>query len=213
MTVRRIACALALPLLPLVLLIGTLIAPSDSTDNGPQLAAAAAHGSRWVAAAACELLGAVLLALAVTAIVGAVRDRGVGLANAGGMLGVLGSLGLCFISLHHWFIYALASTDSVTALHVLHRLDNSAGPIAFPMMFAGPISLVVCAAAAVRAGILPRWTIAGAVVFFVADMLPIPAAEEIQMIVGMATFGFAATRLLRPRVARAPRARAALAVE
>jgi hypothetical protein len=211
MTVRRTVCALALPLLPIALLIGTLISPTDSTKNGPQLAAAGAHGARFATAAGFELLGAALLALGTAAIAGAVRGRGVGLANAGGVLGVLGTLGLAAISLHHWFVYALATTDTTTALHALHRLDQSAGPVVFPLFFAGPIALVLLAAAAVRAGIVPRWTIAGALVFFVSDMLPIPAAEEIQMLVGLVTFGYVAARLLQPEGEGAPRTSAALA--
>lgn len=211
MTVRRTACAIALPLLPLMLLAGTLVSPTDSTKNGPQLAAAAAQGGRFVAAALFELVGAILLVLAVAALVAAVRDRGVALANAGGILGVLGTLGLACISLHHLFVYALATTDAPTALHVLHRLDRSAGPVVFPMMFAGPLALVLLVGAAVRAGLVPRWTIAGAVVFLVSDMLPIPAAEEIQMLVGLATFGAIALRLLGPRREAVPRASAAVA--
>lgn len=200
MNVRRTVTALALPALPLALLLGTLIAPTDSTKNGPQLTAAAAHPARWQTAAGFEVLGAILLALGATAVVGAIRrGRGVGLANAGGLLAILGSLGLMGIALHHFFVYGLAATDRTVALHALDRLDNgAAGPIVFPLMFAGPIALVVLSAAAVRAGLVPRWTIAGAVVFFVSDMLPIPGAEILQMAVGLATFGTIGLRLLRP---------------
>jgi hypothetical protein len=198
MNIRRTVTALALPALPVALLIGTLISPTDSTKNGPQLAAAAAHGARWQAAAAFEVLGGVFLALATAGVVGAVRRRGVGLANAGGVLGVLGSLGLMAIAMHHFLVYGLADADRAVALHSLHRLDNGfAGPIAFPLMLAGPLALILLAGAAVRAGLAPRWTIAGAVVFFVSDLLPIPGAEIVQMLVGLATFATMAARLLR----------------
>jgi hypothetical protein len=198
MNLRRTATTLALPALPIALLTGTLVSPTDSTKNGAQLAAAAAHGARWQVAAGFEVLGALLLALGTAAVVGAVRRRGVGLANVGGLLGILGSLGLMAIALHHFFIYGLATADRTVALHALDRLDNgAAGPIVFPLMFAGPIALILLAGAAVRAEFAPRWTIAGAVVFFVSDMLPIPGAELIQMAVGVATFGAIALRLLR----------------
>jgi|SRR5579884_401501 len=200
MNVRRAITTLALPALPIALLVGTLVSPTDSTKNGPQLAAAAAHPARWQTAAAFEVLGAILLALGTTALAGAVQRRGARLANVGGLLGILGSLGLMGIALHHFFIYGLAATDRAAALHALDRLDNgAAGPIVFPLMFAGPLALVVLAGAAVRAGLARRWTIAGAVVFFVSDMLPIPAAEEIQMAVGVVTFGAIAMRLLAAR--------------
>jgi hypothetical protein len=207
MNVRRTITALALPALPIALLVGTLISPTDSTKNGPQLAAAAAHGARWQAAAAFEVLGAVFLALAAVGVAGAIRRRGVGLANAGGLLGILGSLGLMAIAVHHFFVYGLSDANRTTALHALHRLDNGvAGPIVFPLMFGGPIAVILLAGAAVRAGLVPRWTIAGAFVFFVSDMLPIPGAEIVQMVVGLATLGTIAVRLLRlrPEQAEAP---------
>ena len=63
-------------------------------------------------------------------------------------------------------------------------------------MFAGPIALIVLVSGAARAGYVSRWAIAGTVLFFIADMLPIPAAEEIQCLVGIATLAFVAMRLL-----------------
>ena len=51
MRIRRIACALALPALPLALLASTLVSPTDSTRNAAQLRAATAHGQAWAAAA------------------------------------------------------------------------------------------------------------------------------------------------------------------
>jgi hypothetical protein len=64
------------------------------------------------------------------------------------------------------------------------------------------VAWVVLAAAAARAGIVPLLVPAGALVFFVVDMLPIPGAEELQGLVGIATFGALAWRLDR---AGAPR--------
>jgi hypothetical protein len=37
------------------------------------------------------------------------------------------------------------------------------------------------------------------VLFFVSDMLPIPAEEIVQMLIGIATFGYVALRLREPR--------------
>src|SRR5581483_27922 len=90
-TLRRRVCALALPAFPLALLAGTLVSPTDSTSNGPQLLAAAAHGGRWNAAAACELLAAVVFPFAIAGVVHAVRSRGARLANVAAVLGALGT--------------------------------------------------------------------------------------------------------------------------
>jgi hypothetical protein len=59
-------------------------------------------------------------------------------------------------------------------------------------MFAGPFALIFLAAAAARAGLVSRWAVAGAVVFFLSDMLPIPAAEELQGVIGIVTFAVVA---------------------
>jgi len=194
---RRRACAVALPGIPLALLVGTLISPTDSTNNAPQLRAAAAHGARWDIAAFFELLAAALLPLAAAGVVSLVRQRGARLATAGAALAGLGSIGLAAIGLRHLFIYGLATAPQATALHVLDRVDHAAGPVILPCMFAGPIALIVLVSAAARAGYVPRWTIAAAILFFISDSLPIPAAEEIQGLIGIATFTAVALRLLR----------------
>lgn len=205
---RRTACALALPAFPAALLAGTLVSPTDSNDNAKQLAAAATHGGTWQAAALLELLAAALLAAAVAGVVTAVRERGRGLATAGGVLGVLGTLGMTLIGARHLFVYGLAGGDHAAGLQALDRMDNGAGAIALPLMFAAPLALILLTAAAARAGLVPRWLIVAAIAFFVSDMLPIPAAEEIQALLGVATLGTIGLRLLgRPGGDAGPAAR------
>jgi hypothetical protein len=196
-SLRRNVCAVALPAFPLALLVSTLISPTDSEANVEQLRAAAGHGSAWQAAALLELLAAALMAFAVAGVVSLVRHRGKGLASAAGVFGVLGTLGVAAIGFRHLFIYGLAGADSATALHVLDRIDNSAGAAALPLMFAGPIALILISAATARAGFAPRWVTLGAILFFITDMLPIPAAEELQGVIGLATFGTVAVGMLR----------------
>jgi hypothetical protein len=194
---RRRACALALPGIPLALLAAALVSPTDSTDNADQLRAAAAHAGRWQGAALLELLTAALFPLGVAGIVHLVRRRGAALAHAGALLGGLGTLGMTSIALRHLFVYGLTAADPQAALRVLDRLDNHAGAVAMPLMIAGPLTWIVLAGAAARAGLVSRWVVLGAVAFAVSDSLPIPAAEEIQSLIGLATFGAIALRLLR----------------
>jgi hypothetical protein len=196
MTSRRTVCALALPAFPLALLVGSLIAPTDSTDNAAQLVAAAQHAGRWDASAFFELLAAALLPLAVTGVVQAVRERGAGLAGAGGLLGVLGTIGMAAIGFRHVFVYGLAGAERAQALHALDRVDHVFGPPILLTMFCAPFALIVLSFAAARAGLVARWVPALAILFFVSDMLPIPAAEEIQGALGLATFGWIARALL-----------------
>ncbi len=194
---HRLACTFALPAFPLALLAGTLVAPTDSTANADQLRAAAAHGGAWQASALLELLAAALLPFAVAGAVRAIRGRGATLARVSGVFGVLGTLGMTMIAARHLFIYGLAGSDMTTALHALDRMDNGAGTIALPLMFGGPLALITLTAAAVRAGAAARWTVPGALLFVIGDMLPIPGAEILQGALGAAVFGTVAARLLR----------------
>jgi len=193
---RHKACALALPAFPLVLLIGSLVSPTDSSENADQLRAAATHGGRWQGAALLELLAAALLPFAVAAVVGVVRGRGARLANVGAVLGVLGTLGMASIALRHVYVYGLADSGQAVALHAIDRIDNQAGAIALPLMFAAPVALIMLAVATARARLVHRWVIAAAVVFFLSDMLPIPAGELLQGVVGIVTFGTIGRRIM-----------------
>lgn len=195
-TLRRHACALALPAIPLALLAATLVSPTDSTDNAVQLQVAAAHAGRWQGAALLELLTAALFPLAAGGIVHLVRARGAALAHLGAILAGLGALGMTSIALRHLFIYGLTAADRGVAGQVLDRLDTHAGAIAFPLMMAAPLAWIVLSGAAARARLVSRWVVIGAVAFMISDMLPIPAAEEIQALVGMLTFGTIAVRML-----------------
>jgi hypothetical protein len=194
---RRRACALALPGIPLALLAGTLVSPTDSTDNAAQLRAAAAHAGRWQAAALLELLTAALFPLAAAGIVHLVRRRGSALAHVGALLAGLGTLGMTAIALRHLFIYGLTAAHEATALRVLDRVDNHAGAVAIPLMIAGPLAWILLAGAASRAGLAARWIVLGALAFAISDSFPIPAAEEIQGLIGVATFGALGFRMLR----------------
>jgi hypothetical protein len=196
MTAKRLS-ALALPAFPLALLAGTLVTPTDSTENADQLAAAAAHGAAWSGAAACELLAAALIPFAVVAVARAVHGRGARLATAGVVLGFLGTLGMTSIALRHAFVYGLATADRATAVHALDRVDDVFGPPVLLLMICAPVAWVVLAAAAARAGIASRLVPVGAFAFLVVDMLPLPGAEELQGIVGIATFGALAWSLVR----------------
>jgi hypothetical protein len=193
---RRIVCALALPAFPLALLAAALVSPTDSTEDAVQLRTAAAHGPAWTAAALFELLAAVLIPLAVFGLVDAVRGRGTALASLGGLFGALGTVGMASIALRHAFVYGLAGIDPAQALHTLDRVDDTFGPVVFPLMLLAPVTWIVLAGAVARAGIAPRGVIAGAAAFLVADMLPIPAAEIVQTAIGLATFGVIAHRVL-----------------
>ena len=64
------------------------------------------------------------------------------------------------------------------------------------LFFALPVALAMLAVADVRAGLVPRWVIPVAVLFVLADFVPAPGAEIVQMVLGLAAFGRIAYRIL-----------------
>ncbi len=196
-TLRRVTCAIALPGFPLALLIGSLVSPTDSTNNADQLAAVVTHPGHWQAAALLELLAAALVPFAVAGVIHLVQRRGAGLANAAAVLGVLGALGMASIGLRHLFIGALSAARDPGGSSVLDALDNQVGIILFPLMLALPIAWILLAGAAARARFVSRWLVLGAVIYALVDNFPLPFAEQIQGLVGILTFGAIAAAMLR----------------
>lgn len=197
-TFRRRAGAVSLVALFPVLLLSTAIDPlGDSHDNASQLHHAVGHSGAVVASAMLELLAAALAPVAVLWLVQLVTGRGRVLANVGGVLGILGSVGMTLIGIHQIFVAALADADPAHGVAVLDRLDHLVGPL--PVLFFGvPVALVLLAIAARRAELVPAWVPALAGLFFVADFFPIPGAETIQLVLGLVAFGAIALRGLRP---------------
>lgn len=205
---RQRAGALALVALFPALLISTAVDPlGDNHDNATQLHNAIGHSGAVVASAAFELLAAALAPVAVLWLVQVVHDRGRVLANIGGVLGIAGSVGMALIGIHQLFIAALADADPTHGTAVLNRLDHLAGPAV--ALFSGvPIALVLLAIAAHRARLVRAWVLIAAGLFFVADFTPIPGAEIIQLLLGLATFGVialrASTRHVQPTASEHP---------
>lgn len=196
-TFRSRAGAFSVVGLFVALLASTAVDPlGDNHDNAVQLHKAAGHTGAVVASAALELIAAAFAAVAVLWLVQLVRGRGSTLANAGGALGVLGSVGMAMIGVHQILVAALAEADPARGVAVLDRLDHLAGP-APVLFFFVPVALVLLAVAVHRAGLVPGWVPALAGVFFVLEFLPLPGAEVAQLVLGLVAFGTIAARGLR----------------
>jgi hypothetical protein len=178
-----------------LLLASTLLEPTGSHANGDELRAAAAHPGAMQASAWCEILASVLAPVVVIALMHIVRGRGVVLAHIGGILGILGSVGGTMIGLHGLFIVALADSGDGAGNAVLTNLDRIA-PALIVLFFALPVALTLLAVANVRAGLVPRWVIPVAALFVLADFVPAPGAEIVQLVLGLAAFGRIAYRIL-----------------
>ncbi len=192
---RRRAGASTIVAFFVALLAATVLEPTDSHANADQLRAAAAHPGAMQATAWLEIIAGVLAPVVVLTLMHVVRGRGSRLAHVGGVLGVLGSVGMALIGLHRLFVVALAQQGG-SAASVLDRLDRLA-PAIIVLFFVLPIAFVLLAGAIVRAGLAPRLVLAGAAVFLVADMVPLPGAEFVQLALGLVTFGWIAGRIIR----------------
>jgi hypothetical protein len=194
-TLRTWAGAICLPALPLTLLITNLIYPQVEHTPEAELAAAAANPT-GAQLSAFTYLGAAALSIGVTmAIVGAVRGRGAGLANAGAVLGILGGVGMSAIGIHQLLIAAFAASGSPDTLEILGNLGSLVGPLPI-LFFAAPLAMLVLIASAARAGFVPKTAAALMVPFVLIDKVPVPNAELLQMVLGLLVFGWVGWCLL-----------------
>jgi hypothetical protein len=194
---RRWAGALSLPLFFLALLGATLSDPVEDESAGPaeQLRQAAAHLGRLHTTFLLELLAAVLFLAATMAIVGRLRGRGSGLADAGAVLGLLGGVGLTMIAVGHVFLYAMAASGTSDGVRIFAGRDAAAGPLPL-LFFAAPFAIAVLCGAAVRGGLV-RWpllVVAGA--FLLLEYVPSPLSEVPSLVCGLIAYSWIAVALV-----------------
>ena len=194
---RRWAGAISLPLFFLAMIGASVSDPVEDETAAPaqQLHQAAAHLGRLHTALLFELLGAVLFVAATMAIVGAVRGRGSGIANAGAVLGVVGGIGLAMIGVSHVYLHALAASGTSDGVAILAARDAASGPLPL-LFFAAPFAIAVLCGAAVRAGLV-RWpllVVAGA--FLLLEYVPSPLGEVPSLVCGLVAYAWIAVALI-----------------
>jgi hypothetical protein len=195
--IRRWAGALSLPLFFLAMIGASVADPVEDETATPaeQLRQAAAHLGRLQTTFVLELLAAVFFLAATAAVVGRLRSRGAGLADAGGVLGLLGGVGLTMIAVGHIYLYALAASGSSDALSIFAARDTAAGPLPL-LFFAAPFAIVILCGAAVRGG-LARWpllVVAGA--FLLLEYVPSPLGEVPSLVCGLVAYSWIAVALV-----------------
>jgi hypothetical protein len=194
---RRWAGALSLPLFFVAMIGSTLSDPVADETGSPaeQLHQAAAHLGRLHTAFLFELLSAVLFLAATMAIVGAVRARGSGLANAGAVLGVLGGVGLAMIGTGHVFLHAIAASGTSDGVDILTARDAAAGPLPL-LFFAAPFAIVLLCVAAFRAGLVPWSQLVVVGAFLLLEYVPSPLGEVPSLVAGLVAYAWVAVALL-----------------
>ena len=191
--IRRWAGALSLPLFFLALIGASVADPVEDESASPavQLRQAAAHLGRLQTTFVLELVAAVFFLAATAAIVGRLRNRGAGLANVGGVLGLLGGVGLTMISVAHIYLHALAASGSSDALRILSARDSAAGPLPL-LFFAAPFAIAVLCGAAVRGGLV-RWPLlVVTAAFLLLEYVPSALGEVPSLVCGLVAYSWIA---------------------
>lgn len=129
----------------------------DSANSATTLAQAAGQATSVNILAWMKLAGAVITIAGVLALVGVIRERGAGWANALGTLGVLSGVGMSAIAVNHFVVTGLVrsgvtATDTAKVLDAFH---TAGGPAAVLFML-GPIVYLLASVAASRAGLVPK---------------------------------------------------------
>lgn len=212
--IRRWAGALSLPLFFLAMIGASLADPVEDESATPaeQLREAAAHLGRLQTAFVLEVVAAVFFLAATAAIVGRLRTRGAGLANAAGVLGLLGGIGLTMIAVAHIYLHALAASGSGDALRILTARDSAAGPLPL-LFFAAPFAIAVFCGAAVRGGLV-RWPLlVVTAAFLLLEYVPSPLGEVPSLVCGLVAYSWIAAAMVgapsrtaqpRPAASRMP---------
>lgn len=200
--VRRAVGAAALPGLFVVMIVGTAIDPlEDSSPPAATIAAASGHAGAITALAWLELLGAALCVGGLLTLVGAVRRRGAGFANASGVLGVLVGIGMASIGVNHFLVAGLVGSglSAPDAVKVLEGFRGAAGPI--PVLFMlPPLAYLLATLTAWRAGLVPRAALVLGVLFAVVVVVPgPPLVSFISLGVGLVLTAWIAKGLLAAR--------------
>lgn len=200
MRLRRVTGALSLPATFIVMLVGSpLLDPlDDRADEAVTLHQAVGHADQIAGLAWAEVLTAVLTLAGLLTLVGAVRARGAGWANATGLIALVSAAGLFGIAMNHFVVSGLsASTLPMSSrVEALQRFHSAGGPIVVLIMLSG-IAFVTAAVASWRAGLSSPLVLVPAAALLLLSTAPGEAAGYAGMVAGLVLGSWLARDLLR----------------
>jgi hypothetical protein len=196
---RRLLGACSLPGLFVLMLAGTAIDPlDDSASSSTLFRQATGHVGAVHALAWLELLAAPVCVAGLLTVVGAIRRRGAGWANAVGVLGVFAGIGQAALALNHLVVVGLMGTDlsSAERVDVLEAFHSAGGPIPV-LFFVTALAYPLAGVAAWRAGITSRAVLVPSLLFLLTASAPTAgAAQYVPIVVGLVLGGWLAHDLL-----------------
>lgn len=186
------ACAVALLLLSVAK--DVLFAGADDPDAA--LAAVGSHPESLVSEGLMALGVAALFAGTTAFFAGSVRERGSGLAAAGTVFGVVGSLSIASMGLLDFLTAALGMSGAGSGVFV--PLGGILFPAFMPLFLAENLMLVAFAAALWRARMTTWVPFALSLVFgAVAQVHPVGPVAVAQMVLGLVVAAWLASAVLR----------------
>lgn len=154
---RKTTAGIAMVAAPLFALVGAVLYPPLSVDEGKLLASVADNRTRFTVGALVATISIPLMLIAMLGLVHLVRDRRPGLAHLGGGLIVVGLVGVSMLQGYDFVIAQMVRGDAdngeMTALLARMMEDGTVVP-GIMTMFA-VLGFVVLAVAAWRAHVLP----------------------------------------------------------
>lgn len=199
---RRLLGAACLPGLFLLMIVGTAIDPlDDNADSATTFQQLAGHLGAVHALAWLELLAAPVCIAGLLALVGAIRGRGAGWANAVGVIGVLSGLGQAVIGLNHMVVLGLAHADLTDAQRAgaLDHFHDMGGPLV-ALFFLIALAFPLAGVAAWRAGLAPTAILVPSLLFLLTVFLPEGTVTSyVPLVVGAVLGGWLAQAVLLRR--------------
>lgn len=198
--VRRTVGAACLPATFALMIVGTAVLDplDDSANESDTLHQAVGHAGQIAVLGWAEVLSAVLILGGLLTLVGAVRSRGAGWANATGVFAALSAVGTVGVAVNHFVVSGLTSSGLTPGQRVeaLTRFHHAGGPI-IVLLIVGILSFPLAAVTAWRAGLSSRMVLVCAAAFLVASFAPGVAAEYVAYTAGLVMAAWIARDLLR----------------
>lgn len=189
---------------PVLGIAGVLAAATMSDDAATQVAAYADHHGSMIASAVLQMIGILGFVGGIVWLATAVSARGRGLAAAGGIAGVAGSLIILFEDgLGAAVPSVVSALGPAQATSVVDRIHSSTAGSLEPISLLQAIGCLILAVCAVRMGV-PRWAAALFAIGGFVDTIGFATASKPVVVVGFLVLLAGLLPLIRSFAGREP---------
>lgn len=172
---HRIVTAMTLAGSAMLVGVGGLIAPSNDGQATGLYDAASAHPSRLTAEAVVLTISSILLVVGVIGAARVVRGRGMRVAWAAALFGVMGALGHVAYAVFSLVTIRIvdAASDRETAIQTLDVINDDAaiGLLVTPLIVAYGLSVILLPIAFYRRRLVPLWVVGLAGIAFLLEVV------------------------------------------